>query len=341
MRPATAARLLAALSVAAAGLVPLPPLRSAPATAAALDPAAVDVLERAREAAASESFTGVVVVEWHDGRRARTAEVPVQSMGGVMRFGDEVVGNGPRRLVRRPEGWLMLWGHDVISLGPSPSLKYALSVAPGPPVAERATDVVDVRLRTAERPRERLYVDRETGLVLRRELLDARGHSYRAVGFRSITPVDARVESAATAAPRAADHAPIPAGKVEAPYDAPRRLRAGYRLVGAYTKPGHVIHLFYSDGLHGLSVFEQRGRLTAGAMPGGARRMELAGHAVRAYATSAGETVVWEGNGVVYTLVSDAPWADVAAVVGDLPHADPPKRLQRVAEAVVSLFRWR
>jgi hypothetical protein len=50
---------------------------------------------------------------------------------------------------------------------------------------------------------------------------------------------------------------------------------------------------------------------------------------------------VWEGDGVVYTLVSDAPWPDFAAAVGDLPHARRPGRLRRVAEVVVSLFRWR
>jgi hypothetical protein len=27
--------------------------------------------------------------------------------------------------------------------------------------------------------------------------------------------------------------------------------------------------------------------------------------------------------------------------VGDLPHADPPGRLRRVAQTVVSFFRWR
>jgi hypothetical protein len=54
-----------------------------------------------------------------------------------------------------------------------------------------------------------------------------------------------------------------------------------------------------------------------------------------------GEAVVWESDGLVYTAVTDAPWTDLAGAVRDLPHADPPGRLRRVAQTVVSLFRWR
>lgn len=241
-----------------------------------------------------------------------------------------------RRLVRSAEGWLTLWSHDVVSLGPSPAAKYSLSVAPGPPVAARPTQVVEVRLEASQRPQARLYVDQTTGLVVRRELLDARGRPYRSVGFTTMS-----TSARPPAVPRrSADREPVPAGNVDPPYDAPARLGAGYRLVGAYKLPGDTLHLFYSDGLYGLSVFEQRGRLTAGAMPPGAREM-LGGHTVLAYWASLGEAAVWNGDGVVYTVVSDAPWADVAAAVDDLPHAAGPRRLWRVAEVVVSLFRWR
>lgn len=328
----TSARVaVAALAwLVASGLAAVP-------TVLAGDTAAADLLDRAREAAASETYTGWLRVEWRDGPRARRAEVAVRSAGGVMRLGDDVVGTGPRRLVRGEDGWLTLWSHDVIALGPSPAAKYAMSVAPGPVVAARATDMVEVRLRGAERPRERLYVDRESGLLLRWELLDSRERPYRSVGFVSISPT----ATTAPAPARSVRREPGPAEHVDPPYEAPDRLGSGYRLVGAYDKPGDLIHLFYSDGLHALSVFEQRGRLKTASLPAGAKRMELAGHAVRAYSTSVGETVVWEGDGVVYTVVSDAPWADVAAAVDDLPHSERPKRLRRVAETVVSLFRWR
>jgi negative regulator of sigma E activity len=307
--------------------------------AMAADGAAVDLLERARAAAQSESFVGIVAVEWQDGRQARTAQVKVSSARGVMRFGDGVVGSGPRRLVHGPDGWLTLWSHDVVALGPSPTAKYAFSVVSGPAVAGHATQLVEVRLGAGGRLGERLYLDQDSGLFLRREILDARGRPSRAVGITSIDPTVALDTSSPSAPSKSANQEPAPAGTVEAPYDAPKRLGAGYRLVGAYQKEPNLLHFFYSDGLHGLSVFEQRGRLTAGAMPAGGRRVELGGHSVRSWSTSVGEVMVWEGDGVVYTVVSDAP--DLATAVEDLPHADRPKRLRRVADVVVSLFRWR
>jgi hypothetical protein len=306
--------------------------------AGADEAAAVALLERAGQAAAAESLTGMVVVEWHDGRRSRTAQVPVQAAGGVFRVGDEVAGSGARRLVKGPDGWLTLWRRDVVALGPSPAKKYDLSVGPGPSVAGRATDVVEVRAASGAAPVERLYLDQASGLLLRRELLDARGEPYRSLRFVSLRAAEGVPVSAPS---RSAVDDPGEAGQLDAPYRSPRTLGDGYRLVGAYKKSPSVIHLFYSDGLHGLSVFEQRGHLSASAMPAGGRRVEVDGRTVRSWSTPAGETVVWESDGVVYTVVSDASRADVAAAVSDLPHSERPKRLRRVAEVVVSLFRWR
>ena len=103
---------------------------------------------------------------------------------------------------------------------------------------------------------------------------------------------------------------------------------------------------FFSDGLHGLSVFEQRGHLSGAetSLAGGSGRgrvVEISGHTMRAYSASVGEAVVWESDGMVYTAVTDAPWMDLTGAVQDLPHVEPPGRLRRVAQAVVSLFRWR
>jgi hypothetical protein len=327
----------------------LAPASADPAADPAVGPAhasAVELLDRAREAAQTQSFEGVVAVEWRDGRRRHTEHVPVHSAGGVLRFGDEVVGAGARRMVHGTDGWLSLWGHDVATLGPSPTAKYRLAIAPGPDVAGRPTDMVAVQLVTGSRPRERLYVDRQSGLLLRRELLDAQGAPYRSVAFTRISSGGTIEVAAAGSTPRVArSQEPAPARHLKAPYKLKNRIGNGYRRVGAY-KSGGVVQQFYSDGLHGLSVFEQRGHLKntrtnlAGETASG-RRVEIAGHTMRAYTASVGEAVVWESDGIVYTAVTDAPWSDLADAVRDLPHADPPGRLRRVAQAVVSLFRWR
>jgi hypothetical protein len=307
---------------------------------------AVELLDRAREAVQSESFDGVVAVEWHDGRQRHTAEVPVRSAGGVLRFGDEVVGTGAHRMVHGTDGWLSLWGHDITTLGPSPLAKYRLTVEPGPDVAARPTDMLAVALVGASRPRERLFVDRASGLLLRRELLDSHGNPYRSVAFTTITTGTTVVAAAIGGAPRPTrSQEPAPARHLKAPYKLKSRIGSGYRRLGAY-RSGGVVQQYFSDGLHGLSVFEQRGHLKStqkelAGETGSGRRVEIAGRTMRAYSASVGEAVVWESDGVVYTAVTDAPWSDLAGAVRDLPHADPPGRLRRVAQTVVSLFRWR
>jgi hypothetical protein len=294
-----------------------------------------ELLERAREAAQAGRFTGEVEVEWRDGRDRRRARVPVEAAGGVLRLGDGVVGTGFQRMVRGSKGWLMLWSHEVAAAGPSPRAKYSFSVLPGPTVASRPTRMIEVRLvASAGRLRERVYLDPMSGLLLRREMLDARGEPYRSVGYLTIAPSQAP----APATPRSRAREPLPTGSVAAPYRAPRRLGDGYQLLGSYQKRG-AVHLFYSDGLHGLSVFEQRGRL--GPWGRGGRAVELMGRTVRAYSTAAGEAAVWEGDGIVYTIVSDGSWQDLAAAARALPHSARSGRLRKVAEVVVSLFRWR
>ena len=307
---------------------------------------AVDLLERAREAAQTESFEGQVAVEWHDGRQRQSAQVPVRRAGGVLRFGDQVVGTGANRMVNGTGGWLSLWGHDVTTPGPSPLDKYHLTVEPGPDVAARPTDMLSVALAGASRPRERLFVDRASGLLLRWEMLDSHGSPYRSVAFTTLTTGHTIVAAAVGGAPKATrSQEPAPARHLKAPYKLKSRIGSGYRRLGAY-KAGGVVQQYFSDGLHGLSVFEQRGHLKptqkslAGEI-GSGRRVEIAGRTMRAYSASVGEAVVWESDGVVYTAVTDAPWSDLAAAVRDLPHGDPPGRLRRVAQTVVSLFRWR
>ena len=249
-------------------------------------------------------------------------------------------------MVHGTDGWLSLWGHDITTLGPSPTAKYHLTVEPGPDVANRPTDAISVALADAGKPRERLYVDRASGLLLRRELLDAHGNPYRSVAFTTISTAATIVAAAAGAAPRAAhSQEPSPARHLKAPYKLKSKIGAGYRRLGAYKASG-VVQQYFSDGLHGLSVFEQRGHLKStetdlAGETGSGRPVEIAGRTMRAYSASVGDAVVWESDGVVYTAVTDAPWSDLAGAVRDLPHADPPGRLRRVAQAVVSMFRWR
>ncbi len=178
------------------------------------------------------------------------------------------------------------------------------------------------------------------------ELLDSHGNPYRSVAFTTMHTGSTVITAAAAGAPRATrSQEPAPARHLKAPYKLKSRIGSGYQRLGAY-KSGGVVQQYFSDGLHGLSVFEQRGHLKStesdlAGETGSGRRVEIAGRTMRAYSASVGDAVIWESDGVVYTAVTDAPWSDLAGAVEDLPHAYPPGRLRRVAQAVVSLFRWR
>jgi hypothetical protein len=297
-----------------------------------------EMLERARDAAVSERFDGLVAVEWTDVRGRHRAELPVRGGGGVISFGTApaLMSAGATRLVRRRDGWARLWDEDVVGPALSPAAKYALSIAPGPPVAGRATHVVVVA--RAGQVRERWFVDDEIGLLLRREVLDHRGALVRAVGFVAIGATSAgRAAPVVPRAPRPRE--PVRIGRMAPPLQAPRGLGAGYKLLGAYREREGLAHLFYSDGLHGLSVFQQRGRLAWSRLPSGGTPAEVGGRTVRAYALPGGETLVWDGGGVTYTVVSDAPIDDIAAVVRDLPTARRPSRLAQIASSIAGIVR--
>jgi hypothetical protein len=114
----------------------------------------------------------------------------------------------------------------------------------------------------------------------------------------------------------------------------PQELPGGFRLVDvreeqlAPSAGPTAVHLTYSDGLSGLSVFEQVGWLPAAGVPGlfaqqwgGTRVWVGNGWPLR---------VVWQGDGRIYTAVSDAPLDELTTAVSVLPHRGSPGMVQRV-----------
>jgi sigma-E factor negative regulatory protein RseB len=103
------------------------------------------------------------------------------------------------------------------------------------------------------------------------------------------------------------------------------------------TSSGPVLDLSYSDGLYVISLFEQRGKLAAKLA--GWQRTTVGGRVV--YEAAPGQrSLTWAGNGMVYTVIADAPTPTVAAVVAALPYDKPPgfwKRMSRGLSRLASL----
>ncbi len=123
-------------------------------------------------------------------------------------------------------------------------------------------------------------------------------------------------------------------------WQVPPQLPGGLSLfTGAETKAstGTVLDLGYSDGLSVVSVFEQRGHLSAELA--GWQRTTVNGHVV-----FVGEpdrrSLTWSSRGMVYTVMADAPVQTVDAVVGVLPHDGPAGFWKRMSRGLVRLASW-
>jgi sigma-E factor negative regulatory protein RseB len=340
-RPALVVVAVAAL----AGLAPMADL--GPRAGAGQPDPAEQLLIDARDAAAEHDFTAVLQVTWSDGGRERSHEVPVRSTNGVLALGDreEVVIDGSSRFLHATEGWLAVWRASTQSDVPSPSQKWQLTLDDGPVIAGRPTRQVDAADRDGGRVRERFYFDESTGMLLRREQLDSRGDTVRAVGFMSLgegpSAFVGAVPAEAPRAPRgAAARQPQSVESVGAPFRAPSTAGNGFRLAGRYRDADGTVQLFYSDGLFGVSVFEQEGELDSGTLPAGGEAHSVAGHDGRRYRTPAGVVTIWESDEVVYTAVADAPDDQVDELLDDFAPDDSPGAVERVTTFVLGPFSW-
>ena len=120
----------------------------------------------------------------------------------------------------------------------------------------------------------------------------------------------------------------------------PVQLPGGLSLfTGAQTRTsaGNVLDLGYSDGLSVVSVFEQRGNLAAKLA--GWQQVNVDGHVI--YVAGPDQrSLTWSGQGMVYTVMADAPAQTVAEVIGALPHDAPPGFWKRMSRGFVRIASW-
>lgn len=223
---------------------------------------------------------------------------------------------------------------------------YSLAVSGEDRVAGRPVDVV-----TARRPGDgthadaaRFWLDRSSGLVLRREVYDDRGRTVRASAFVEVAVGSGTVPG--TQADRAWTRT-LDQGQLEAMrrhhWHCPASLPGSLTLVDARrngTGRDAIVHLAYTDGIASVSLFEQRGRLADDGLTGH-RRETVAGHAVWVRG-EVPQRLVWSSGGTVYTVVADAPARTVDAVVAALPHRTRagPGTLGRLGRGLDRVASW-
>lgn len=323
------ARTVALAALALAGTVAAAP---APAGAAG------DPVEEARDAARRVPFTARIEVKWVDAEGLHTAEMGVHAVGGRVRV--QTAGTvglaGAGEPIVLPAGAATRAGDAGDLLAPALERKYAVERTPGPTVAGRDTDLFV--LRAGGEVREQLAIDRATGLVLRREVFGAEGRPVRVVTVLQLdtAPVAEGAPSASGAtAPRS-----IRLGSVPAAYRGPADLPGGYHRIGAY-RHDHLVHLVYSDGLHGLSLFSQPGKLSTRALLPGGEAVRVGPAVGLHYTWAGGDVVSWQAGQIVHTLVGDGTSADLLAAARSLPAPAGPSlggRLRQTSRLVAELL---
>ncbi|TDD59144.1 hypothetical protein E1293_46605 [Actinomadura darangshiensis] len=344
-------------ALALAGTLPGDP---AAARRARSDPGAVGLLRGAADAARRVPYEGRRFLTTRDRGRAVTSRVAVShTPGSGIRYRSGTTGEG-----YRPDSTAGdTTGFTTATLAML-TRNYAVVRAADASVCGRPARVVEAR-RADGSPAGRFWIDRETGLMLHRELIDATGRPVIVSGFSEITFSVPPVEPVALARPpgglarfpgssaggpveeagtrggagawgRRLDRAGL-AGLRDGGWPIPRDLPGRLALYDARREDGGgTVHLSYSDGLAAVSVFVQRGDLDERGMAGWQKsvrrgRTVFRREALRRWAVSA-------GSGYVYTVVTDAPQSTAVAVAADMPRDSVPfwTRLSRGARRLAS-----
>jgi sigma-E factor negative regulatory protein RseB len=304
---------------------------SAPSRATEANP-----MDRIRAAAETTNYRGTVTVRWVDRSGPHATQVQVSGGNGVVRLDGAAKGAATptERWLFRDGDWDLMSPGSLGDVDVPLASKYTWTSVPGPDVAGRPTDLVE--LAASGKVEERLYVDHATGLLLRREQFDGAGAQIRSVSFDSIA-----IGAAPPLAPGASvDRRPKPgAATTRAPYVAPAVLPGGYQRVGVYRR-GKTLQVVYSDGMHGLSMFEQPGKLDTRGIPSGGQQVAVGPGGGVSFVYAGGQVVMWQAGPSAYTVVGDGAPDDVLLAargvpVPEAPAMTPLARLRRACREVV------
>ena len=307
------------------------------ARAAADEEAARALLERSVRAVRSLVHVGevTVVTLGRRGPEVSSSSVRIGPMGRVelrrparwllgAQTGPTLVRTGAGRDSVAPAGGAALLDVDAALAG--------RAVSVGDEVELDTGSAVPVVLRRELGPpvQDTLFVDSDTGLLVRRETRDADGDVLRVVAFTRLALVPTDAPSAVQRPAAAATHTRA-SETAAGTWHLPLVLAGGFRRVATGGDQA-MAAARYSDGLSVVSVYRQRGLLDLDALHG-AEVIHVAGRDVWTWPGSEPLRMVWTGAGSTWTAVTDAPLEVVEealrALPGDLVGHHLPSRLRR------------
>jgi sigma-E factor negative regulatory protein RseB len=242
---------------------------------------------------------------------------------------------------------------------------YGLAVMGLDECNDRPTTVVEVHALDDHRLAAKLWLDDETGLLLRRQLYDSNGHPARSMAYVDFKVGAAAVRGPADSGPPVPDGGTTPGRKAPTPSASPAmqlpastpltdlqvaQLRAkgwplpdvlpsGWQRYRAYQLDNGAIQLSFSDGLFSSSLFVQHGQLDSHTPRG--FHPEKLGDANVYVSSGLYRTLVWAGGDTVYTLISEAPASVADSAVTALPHRAPDTSvLGRIGRGIARVASW-
>lgn len=296
------------------------------------DPEALRLLRNAESAARTTPYEGTqFITAWSRSGMATTSLVKVT----------HVPGDGTRMRVQSTtadQGGQMFEADDSQHSGGltgyTPKMldllerNYAVVGAGQGEVSGRPTSVIEAR-RADGTAAGRFHIDRQTGLMLRRELLDQQGREVNLTFFTEIRPSVPKTQFVTASAARTVE---MPWAHRLAGADLGSLRYRGWPVhsglpdrLSLYDArqldgEGPVVHLSYSDGLSVVSVFVQRGTLDAKSVAHW-RKATRGGRTVYLRDTVQ-QRAMWASRGYVFTVLADAPPPVVDNAVAALPHGD-------------------
>jgi sigma-E factor negative regulatory protein RseB len=317
-----------------------------PATAAARH--GIVLMTDAVAACRTVSYSGVQMVDWWGTDYSTAYLIQVWHASGEPEVADGDGGTGPSGSIAVPgpaatdhatAGVLSVssWMLGLLRAN------YLIEYTGAGTADSRAAQIVTVRRHDGTLA-ARYWLDRATSLPLRREMFDPGGQLVSEGAFIDLdfgptaAPEPPQTARAWNSQPNTKD---LPTLRKQG-WPVPSKLAGDMALVGVSRAtpvpgPGSVLDASYSDGLSVVSVFMQHGQL-AKTLPGWTRTDV---HGFTVYSSEPDErSLAWSADGVVYTVISDAPQATVDTVIAQLPHDRSGGLWQRVGRGLKRMGSW-
>lgn len=354
----------------AAGLVAALLLTAAPAAAVGADADADrrwrSLLDRAAQAAEETAYAGESLwVTYEDGAPS-VSTFFVRSSGD----GEISVADDSRIAVRLGDDGGSLADHERNWFFPLPAAdlakahkgldrladKYDVEVLSTESLLDRECTRLQIRRESDGELVERLWMDDDTGLLLRRETYNGEDELLRMVAYlkldlepdsraggnlratRGQRPSQERREQDVTQVDETGRAALRAAG-----WTVPDVLPGDYATEGSFvvsagdTQPLQTV---YSDGLYTVSLFEQRGSLDPATLPEGAQVTTAYGFPAFTWPGAVPSRLVWEANGTTWSVVGDVPPDQMLDITAALPQPASDGFFDRIQRGLGRLGSW-